>query len=106
MRVTDLVGVPGQTGTHYFVGYGRWRAPVEVIEGRRPTTFAYRGAWGALSGEFRAEFAAVPGGTRLTQILRTKGPLAGIWARVLVIGSFRGEMATFARIAEHECEAP
>lgn len=109
-RVTDLVGVAGETGTHCFVGYGRWRAPVEVIDGRRPTTYAFRVSWGPVTAEFRAEFAAIPGGTRLTQILRTRGPLAWIWARILATGSyagsFRGEMATFARIAERECEAP
>jgi type II secretory pathway component PulF len=48
----------------------------------------------------------VPEGTRLTQTFTTEGWLPAIMARIFATGSykgsFRGELATFARLAEQE----
>jgi len=49
------------------------------------------------------------GGTRLTQRLDTEGLVADLAARIFAIGSyegsFRGELATFARLAEAEARS-
>jgi hypothetical protein len=50
------------------------------------------------------------GGTVLTQTLRTQGFLSAIAARIFATGSyrgsFRGELAEFARLAEREAGRP
>jgi hypothetical protein len=59
-----------------------------------------------LRGETLVTFESTEAGTRLIQAFRTKGVIPAISARLFALGSykgsFRGELATFVRIAERE----
>lgn len=63
------------------------------------------GNW-VLRGVTEATFEPQDGGTLLTQRFETEGIVPGIVARIFSIGSckgsFRGELASFARLAEGE----
>lgn len=105
-RVTDVIGLPGQTGTRYTVWFGRTSAAAEVMIGERPTRFDWRVRMGPLAAEFQSSFHASGDGTRMSETVRTRGLLAWLWNRILSTGryrgSFRGELETFRRICERE----
>lgn len=105
-RVTDMSGPPGQTGTSYTVWFGRMRSPTTVIEADRPRRFRSRFGNAFLRGEMEATFEPEGEGTTLIQRFRTEGLIPAISARIFATGSwrgsFRGELATFVRIAERD----
>ncbi len=59
-----------------------------------------------LRGETHVTFEPSPTGTRLTQEFRTEGLIPAISAWIFSLGSykgsFRGELNSFARLAERE----
>lgn len=103
-RVTDRVGPAGRAGTRYKAWFGRAAARVEVLVGERPRRYDWRVRLGPLVAEFTTELVDSGTGTRLTETVRTRGLLGAIWSGILSTGSwkgsFRGELATFARICE------
>jgi uncharacterized protein YndB with AHSA1/START domain len=85
------------------------RSTTEVLEADPPRRLRTRfGNW-LLRGENLATFEPEAGGTRLSQELRTEGWVAAIAARIFASGSYRGsfqgELAAFAKLAEQP-EAP
>jgi uncharacterized protein YndB with AHSA1/START domain len=105
-RVTDRTGPTDQPGTRYTVWFGRMRSPTEILAVERPRFITTRFGSSILRGENEAVFEPDGDGTRLTQEFRTEGIVPAIAARIFATGSgkgsFRGELATFARIAERE----
>ncbi len=105
-RVTDISGPMDRAGTTYTVWFGRMRSPSQVLDVERPRSIRTRFGNRMLRGETAVRFALEDGGTRLTQEFRTEGLVPAIMARIFATGSyrgsFRGELATFARIAERE----
>jgi len=105
-RVTDVTGPPGQTGTRYTLWFGSMRSPSLIVDAERPHRVRTRFGNRMLRGATSATFEATATGTRLTQEFRTEGLIPAITARIFALGSyrgsFRGELATFARIAERE----
>jgi uncharacterized protein YndB with AHSA1/START domain len=105
-KVTDVTGPSDQTGTRYTVWFGRMRSPTLILEADRPRFIRSRFGSVLLRGETQATFEPDSDGTRLTQEFRTEGIIPAIAARIFATGSgkgsFRGELATFARIAENE----
>lgn len=105
-RVTDVSGPPGEAGSTYTVWFGRMASPTRVLEAERPLRIRSRFGNRMLRGESAVVFETEDGGTSLTQRFRTEGLVPAISARIFATGSwrgsFRGELATFARIAEQE----
>jgi uncharacterized protein YndB with AHSA1/START domain len=105
-RVTDVSLPIGRAGAGYTVWFGRMASPTVVLEAERPHLFATRFGNRLLRGESRATFEPTGTGTRLSQELVTEGLVPAIMARLFALGSwngsFRGELAAFARIAERE----
>jgi len=107
--VTNVIEVTGPVdvaGTTYTVMFGKTRSPTEVLEAERPRRFVVHfGNW-ILRGRNTAIFEPDDGGTLLTVRLDTEGLFPAIMARIFSLGSwkgsFRGELAHFARIAEAE----
>jgi uncharacterized protein YndB with AHSA1/START domain len=103
-RITDITGPPDQAGTRYVAWFGRMRSPSEVLEVTRPSMVRTKFGSAILRGETRVTFESENGGTRLTQEFVTQGFIPAIAARIFSIGSykgsFRGELNSFARIAE------
>ena len=84
--------------------FGRTRSPTQVLEADRPRRFVVHfGNW-ILRGRNSATFEPDDGGTLITVRLDTEGVVPGIMARIFSLGSwrgsFRGELAHFARLAE------
>lgn len=108
-RITDVIGPPGQAGTSYTVWFGRMRSPTRVLEAERPRRIKSRFGNTMLRGENEASFEPEGEGTRLTQEFGTEGVIPALVARIFATGSykgsFRGELAEFARIAEREARA-
>ena len=105
-RVTDVSGPSGQAGTTYTVWFGRMRSPTRILDAERPTRIRSRFGSAVLRGETEALFEPEGDGTSLTQRFRTEGLIPAIAARIFATGSwrgsFRGELATFAKLAERE----
>jgi uncharacterized protein YndB with AHSA1/START domain len=108
-RVTDVTGPLDRVGAGYTVWFGRMASPTIVLEVERPHTFATRFGNRLLRGESRVTFEPTGTGTRLRQEFVTEGLVPAIVARLFSLGSwngsFRGELAAFARIAEREATA-
>ena len=108
-KVTDVTGPLAVKGTRYTVWFGRMKSPSEVIEVERPRLFRNRFGNRLLRGQTQVTFEATATGTRLTQDFRTEGVVpaiaAWLWSRGSYRGSFRGELAEFARIAEREARS-
>jgi uncharacterized protein YndB with AHSA1/START domain len=104
--VSDLSGSLDRAGTTYVVHFGRMRSPTRVLEVERPRHFVTSFGNGVLRGESDAKFEPDGAGTRMSHEIRTRGPVAGLMARIFAIGSyrgsFRGELREFKRIAELE----
>jgi uncharacterized protein YndB with AHSA1/START domain len=109
-KVTDVSGAPGQAGTRYTIWFGSMRSPSEILEAERPHRLRTRFGNRMLRGETYVAFEPTATGTRLTQEFRTEGLIPAISARIFALGSykgsFRGELATFVRIAEREARQP
>ena len=105
-RITDVSGPADQAGTRYVAWFGRMASPTEVLEVERPRRIRTRFGNSFLRGVTEAVFESEDGGTRLTQRFETEGLIPALTARIFAIGSyrgsFRGELATFARLAERE----
>ena len=105
-KVSDVSGPIDAVGTRYSVWFGGMQSRTEVIEADRPTRFATRFGNRVLRGTNGSTFEAEGHGTRLRQTFATEGRIAAIMGRLFAIGSyrgsFRGELATFARLAEAE----
>ena len=105
-RITDVTGPITTAGTRYTAWFGRMRSPSEILEVDRPLLVKTRfGSW-LLRGVQQATFEAQGHGTRLTQEFWTNGIIPAVMARIFALGSFkgsfRGELKSFARIAERE----
>jgi uncharacterized protein YndB with AHSA1/START domain len=107
--VTNVSGPPDQAGTTYTVLFGRMRSPTRILEAERPRRIKSRFGNSLLRGETEATFEPDGTGTTLTQHFRTEGLVPAIAARIFATGSwrgsFRGELATFAMLAEREAAA-
>ena len=105
-RVTDVSGPSDQAGTTYTVWFGRMRSPTRILHAERPRRIRSRFGNSILRGETEALFEADGEGTSLTQRFRTEGLVQAIAARIFATGSwrgsFRGELAAFATLAERE----
>lgn len=103
-RVTDRSGPIDRPGTRYTVWFGRMRSSTEILEVERPRQFRTRFGNLILKGESDVTFEPEGDGTRLTQVFRTRGIVAGIFARLFAsgsyVGSFRGELEAFRRMVE------
>lgn len=109
-KVTDISGPVGRAGTSYTAWFGRAGARVDVIAGDRPRRYAWRVRLGPIAAEFDSSFEPSTSGTTMTETVRTAGPVAWLWNRVLSTGtyrgSFRGELREFSRICEREARSP
>jgi uncharacterized protein YndB with AHSA1/START domain len=108
-RVTDVTGPLDRVGTRYTVWIGRFASPTEVLDVERPHRFKTRFGNRLLRGENEATFEPEGSGTLLSQRFRTKGVVSAVVARIFATGSyrgsFRGELAEFARLAERTTPA-
>jgi uncharacterized protein YndB with AHSA1/START domain len=105
-KVTDISGPVDQAGTRYTVWFGRMGSPTEILEVQRPSFIRSRFGNSILRGQTRVTFEPEGDGTLLTQEFQTEGLIPAIAARIFASGSykgsFRGELAAFARIAERD----
>lgn len=108
-KVTDVTGPPDQAGTRYTIWFGSMKNRTEILEATRPAMIRTRLGSSILRGESVVRFESTTAGTRLTQDLRVEGLLSEIFARIFATasykGSFRGELNTFARLAEREAQS-
>ena len=105
-RITDVTGPVTTAGTRYTAWFGRMRSPTEVLEVDRPRLLRTRfGSW-LLRGVQQATFEDEADGTRVTQEFWTNGIISVVMGRIFALGSyrgsFRGELNSFARLAERE----
>ena len=105
-RITDVTGPVTTAGTRYTAWFGRMRSPSEILQVDRPRLVTTRfGSW-LLRGVQQATFEDQGDGTRLTQEFWTNGVISAVMARIFAFGSykgsFRGELESFARLAERE----
>ena len=109
-RVTDVSGPIDEAGTTYVVHFGPMKSPTEILEVERPALFSTRFGNMILRGRSSATFEPDADGTRITQTFETVGVISAISAWVFsrgsYEGSFRGELESFARIAEREASPP
>ncbi len=105
-KVTDVHGSYGETGTTYTLWFGPTRSRCEIAEADRPRLIRSKFRSIQLAGESEAVFEPDGAGTKLTQTFEVHGLIPRIAARIFATGSyrgsFRGELATFVRIAERE----
>ena len=105
-RVTDVTDLPLRAGSSYTVWFGRMSSPTQVLEAEPPLRYRSRFGNFLLRGEMEATFEPEDDGTTMTELFRTEGFIPAIAARIFATGSwrgsFRGELATFALIAERE----
>ena len=108
-RITDVTGPLDQAGTSYVTWFGGMIGRNEVLEVERPRRIRTHLSSRLLRGVTEAVFDPERGGTRITQSFETEGLLPAIAARIFAMGSyrgsFRGELTTFARLAEREARA-
>jgi uncharacterized protein YndB with AHSA1/START domain len=105
-RVTDVSGPIDVAGTRYIVRFGPMKSPTEILEVDRPHHVRTRFGNFILKGESDVRIEPTSDGTRLTQVLRTRGFISALTGRLFAAGSyegsFRGELETFRIIAERE----
>jgi uncharacterized protein YndB with AHSA1/START domain len=105
-RVTDVTGPIDVAGTRYTVWFGPMRSATEILEVERPHHVRTRFGNLILKGESDVRFEPTPDGTRLIQVLHTRGVISALAARLFATGSyegsFKGELDAFRRIAEQE----
>jgi uncharacterized protein YndB with AHSA1/START domain len=108
-RITDVTGPVTTAGTRYTAWFGRMRSPSEILQVDRPRLVTTRfGSW-LLRGVEQATFEDQSHSTRLTQEFWTSGIISAVMARIFAFGSykgsFRGELKSFARLAEREARS-
>ena len=105
-RITDVTGPFDKAGTRYTAWFGPMRSPTEILEADRPRLIKTRFGGRLLRGITQATFEEAGDGTRLTQEFWTEGIVPAIAGRIFASGSykgsFRGELNSFARLAERE----
>ena len=105
-RIIDVTGPVTTAGTRYTVWFGRLRSPTEVLQVDRPRLVRTRFCSWLLCGAEQATFEDQGDGTCLTQEFWTNGIISVVMARIFAFGSykssFRGELKSFARLAERE----
>ncbi len=105
-RVSDVSGPLDRAGTTYTVHFGRMASRTEVLAVERPGHIRTRFGNRILRGRTEVTFEPRAGGTHLTQVFETEGLIPAVTARLFATGSyqgsFRGELAAFARIAESD----
>ena len=105
-HVSDVSGPVDRAGTTYVVWFGRMASRTQVLDAERPRRFRTRFGNRILRGTSEATFEPVGAGTQLTQRMRTEGLISAVMGRIFAMGSyqgsFRGELAKFASIAERE----
>lgn len=123
-RVSDVTGRPGRPdftlpghtfplvispGSRYTLWFGRRPVRIEVLpldDPQATTDYRTRLEGRARRGETFALFEPEGGGSRVTLEVRTEGLLPAIAGRLLATGSyrgsFRGQLRSFARLAERE----
>ena len=103
-RVTDRVGAIDEAGARYTVWFGRMSSPTTVIEVERPRHIRTRFGNVILKGESEATFTAEGDGTRIRQVIATRGFVSAVFGRLFSAGSyegsFRGELEKFRRLVE------
>jgi uncharacterized protein YndB with AHSA1/START domain len=107
-KVTDVSGPLDRAGTRYTVWFDGMQSRTEVLEVERPRMIRTRFGNRVLKGETIATFESDGAGTRLTQQFRTEGLISAVMARIFAsgswLGSFQGELNTFAALAEREAD--
>jgi uncharacterized protein YndB with AHSA1/START domain len=102
--VTDRVGAIDEVGARYTVRFGRMSSPTTVIEVERPVRFRTRFGNLILKGESKATFTPEGDGTRIRQVIETRGFVSAVFGRLFATGSyegsFRGELEKFRRLVE------
>ena len=123
-RVSDVAGrpdrpdftLPGASfplvvspGSRYTIWLGRRPVRIEVLypaEGQEGTVYRTRLDGSVRRGESLVRFEPDPDGSRVILEVRTEGLVPGIAGRLMAIGayrgSFRGNLRSFARLAERE----
>ena len=122
-RVSDVTGRPGRPdftlpgstlpvviapGSRYTLWFGRRPVRVEVLRRSDPSPAGLRMRLdgSVRRGETRVSFEPDGSGSRVTLEVETEGVLPGIAGRLLATGSyrgsFRGQLSSFARLAERE----
>ena len=85
------------------------RSPSEILPVDRPTLVKTRFRSWLLRGVQQAALEEQADGTRLTQEFWTNGIISVVMGRIFAFGSyrgsFRGELSSFARLAEREAGA-
>ncbi|WP_018762050.1 SRPBCC family protein [Arthrobacter sp. 135MFCol5.1] len=104
--VTDRVGPAGEAGSRYTVQFGRMMSRTEVLAAERPRHIRTRFGNAILKGESDVTFTADGAGTRIDQVIVTRGFVSAIFGRLFAIGSyqgsFQGELETFRKLVERE----
>ena len=104
--VTEVSGPVDHAGTTYVVHFGPMKSRTEILEVEPPRRFVTRFGSRVLRGRSSATFEPDGEGTRVTQEFETVGMISAVsswvFSRGSYEGSFRGELAKFARIAERE----
>lgn len=108
--VTDRVGPIDEAGSRYTVQFGRMASPTEVLAVERPRHIRTRFGNAILKGESDVTFTADGTGTRIDQVIVTRGFVSAIFGRIFATGSYRGsfqgELETFRELVERETRAP
>ena len=104
--VTDRIGPTGEAGSRYTVRFGRMASPTEVLASERPRHIRTRFGNAILKGESDVTFTAEGGGTRIQQVIATRGLVSAIFGWFFSLGSyqgsFKGELETFRRLVERQ----
>lgn len=103
-RVTDRIGPIDEAGARYTVWFGRMASPTTVIEVERPVHIRTRFGNMILKGESDATFTPEGDGTRIRQMIETRGFVSAVFGRLFATGSyegsFQGELERFRELVE------
>ncbi len=104
--VTDRAGSLDEAGARYTVRFGRMASPTTVVEVERPHHLRTRFGNLILKGESDTRFVPEGEGTRIQQVISTRGLVSAIFGRIFSTGSyegsFRGELERFRLLVERE----
>jgi uncharacterized protein YndB with AHSA1/START domain len=88
------------------VWFGRMASREEVIEVERPSHIRTRFGNMILKGETDVTFTPDGDGTRIRQVLQTRGFVSAVFGRIFATGSyegsFKGELERFRELVESE----
>lgn len=104
--VIDRVGPASAAGSRYTVQFGRMASPTEVLEAERPRHIRTRFGNAILKGESDVTFTPDGAGTRIDQVITTRGFVSAVFGWIFSTGSyqgsFQGELETFRKLVERE----